>query len=65
MIQDLFGAYDANVHAIMKNAITEETAGVGVIADKTKRKDPRYKNSLTVDIQPGTQRKMMKALQLI
>lgn len=65
MIQDLFGAYDANVHAIMKNAITEETAGVGTIANSRQRRDPRYKNSLTVDVQPGTQRKMMKALRLI
>jgi hypothetical protein len=59
IIKDLFGAYDEQVHDIMKNNIKEDAAGVGVIAS------PRYKNSLTVDVQPGTQRKMMRALRLI
>ena len=49
----------------MKNNIKEDAAGVGVIASKKQRNDPRYKNSLTVDVQPGTQRKMMRALRLI
>jgi len=65
IIKDLFGAYDEQVHDIMKNNIKEDAAGVGVIASKKQRNDPRYKNSLTVDVQPGTQRKMMRALRLI
>lgn len=65
IIQDLFGAYDEQVHNIMKNNIKEDAAGVGVIASKKQRNDPRYKNSLTIDVQPGTQRKMMRALRLI
>lgn len=65
IIQDLFGAYDEQVHNIMKSHITEDAAGVGVVASKKQRNDPRYKNSLTVDVQPGTPRKMMRALRLI
>lgn len=65
MIQDLFGAYDNDVYAIMRQHIHEDAAGVGVIASKKQRNDPRYKNSITVDVQPGTPRKMMKALRLI
>lgn len=65
IITDLFGAYDEHVHSIMSANIKEDAAGVGVIASKKQRNDPRYKNSLTVDVQPGTQRKMMRALHLI
>jgi hypothetical protein len=65
MIQDLFGAYDDDVYAIMRQHIHEDAAGVGVIASHRQRNDPRYKNSLTVDVKPGTQRKIMKALRLI
>ena len=64
IIIDLFGSYDEQVHNIMKHHISEDAAGVGVIANKKQRNDPRYKNSLTVDVQPGTQRKMMRALHL-
>ena len=56
IIKDLFGAYDEQVHDIMKNNIKEDAAGVGVIASKKQRNDPRYKNSLTVDVQPGSVR---------
>ena len=65
MIKDLFGAYNQDAHRIMRNALQEDAAGVGVIASKKQRKDPRYLNSLTVDIQPGAQRKMMRAMHLI
>lgn len=65
IIKDLFGAYDSEVHAIMSKALHEDAAGVGVIASKKQRRDPRYLNSLTVDVQPGTPRKMMKAMRLI
>jgi hypothetical protein len=49
----------------MKQHIHEDAAGVGVIASNKQRRDPRYLNSLTVDVQPGTQRKMMRAMRLI
>jgi hypothetical protein len=49
----------------MRSQIHEDAAGVGVIASKKQRKDPRFSNSLTVDVQPGAQRKMMRALKLI
>lgn len=65
IIQDLFGAFDLEVYAIMHSQIQEAAAGVGVIADKKQRRDPRYSNSMTVDVNPGTQRKMMRALGLI
>lgn len=65
IVQDLFGAYDEDVYAIMRSQIHEDAAGVGVIASKKQRKDPRFSNSLTVDVQPGAQRKMMRALKLI
>jgi hypothetical protein len=65
IIRDLFGAYSNEVFAIMKNRIQEDAAGVGVVASRSQRRDPRYKNSLTVDVQPGTPRKMMRALRLI
>ena len=65
IIRDLFGSYDEHVHQIMKQHIHEDAAGVGVIASNKQRRDPRYLNSLTVDVQPGTQRKMMRAMRLI
>ena len=65
IIKDLFGSYDAEVHKIMQSALHEDAAGVGVIASKKQKRDPRYSNSMTVDIQPGAQRKMMRALSLI
>lgn len=65
IIKDLFGAYDEEVYNIMKNQIKEDAAGVGVIASSKQRRDPRYSNSMTVDVQPGSQRKMMRALKLI
>ncbi len=65
IIKDLFGAYSDEVFAIMKNRIHEDAAGVGVVASKSQRRDPRYKNSLTIDVQPSTPRKMMRALRLI
>lgn len=65
MVKDLFGAYDAEVHRIMQNALHEDAAGVGVVASKKQSRDPRYSNSLTVDVRPGTPRKMQRAMHLI
>lgn len=65
IVQDLFGNFDEEVFAIMRNQLQEEIAGVGVIASTKQRKDPRYSNSLTVDVHPGTPRKNMKAMRLI
>lgn len=44
----------------------EDAAGVGVIAKNRKMaRDPRYSTSMTKDIKPGTDRKMMRAMRLI
>jgi hypothetical protein len=42
----------------------EETGGVGVIASKKQAKDPRYSNSLTVDVKPGAIQKNLRAFRL-
>ena len=42
----------------------EEAAGVGVIASKKQKNDPRYSHSLTVDVRPDTPKKNRKALGL-
>lgn len=65
IIKDLFGNYDTDVHQIMISALSEDAAGVGVIAAKKLSKDPRYSNSFTSDIHPTTPRKMLKAMRLI
>jgi hypothetical protein len=43
----------------------EDAAGVGVVASKKQKNDPRYKTSLTVDVHPDTPKKNMRALRLI
>ena len=45
--------------------IDEDAAGVGVIASKKQKNDPRYSMSLTKDVRPGQDKKNMKALDLI
>ena len=49
----------------VNNQLTEDAAGVGVIASKSQKNDPRYKTSLTVDVHPDTAIKNMRALKLI
>jgi hypothetical protein len=45
--------------------ITEDAAGVGVVAtNKKMARDPRYSHSMTVDVRPDTPQKNMKALRL-
>jgi hypothetical protein len=65
MITDLFGAYDQQIHDLMRNRIQEDAAGVGVIASRRQARDPRYSTSLTVDVHPDTPKKNMRALRLI
>jgi len=48
-----------------ENKIPEDAAGVGVVASKKQKNDPRYKTSLTVDVHPDTPKKNMRALRLI
>ena len=50
---------------VRNNKISEEAAGVGQIATAKQKNDPRYKTSLTVDVQPDTPAKNMKAMHLI
>jgi cytidyltransferase-like protein len=45
-------------------AITEEAAGVGVVASKKQAKDPRYSMSLTKDVRPGQVNKSLRAFRL-
>lgn len=46
------------------NRIKEEAAGVGVIANKKQRKDPRYSMSLTKDVKPGAIQRSLRAFRL-
>ena len=53
--------YDA-VRSGMK--LTEDAAGVGVIANKKQAKDPRYSMSLTVDVKPGETERQLRKMHL-
>jgi len=67
IIKDLFGQYTREVHDLMMSKlanVSEDAAGVGVIASKRQRNDPRYKTSLTVDVAPGTLNKTLRAFKL-
>ena len=47
------------------NIFNEDAAGVGVVAtNKKMAKDPRYSTSMTVDVQPNTPQKNLKAFRL-
>ena len=58
---------DALYNAVRKGMnITEEAAGVGVVAtNKKMARDPRYSTSMTVDVKPSTPRKNAKAFKLV
>ena len=45
-------------------AMAEDAAGVGVIANKKQKNDPRYSMSMTQDVGPGEDKKNMKKLHL-
>ncbi len=44
--------------------VSEDAAGVGVIASKKQKNDPRYSMSLTKDVRPGEDKRNMKKLHL-
>jgi hypothetical protein len=46
------------------DTMSEDAAGVGVIASKKQKNDPRYSMSLTKDVGPGEDKKNMKKLHL-
>jgi hypothetical protein len=50
---------------LVERMLDEFAAGVGVVASKKQKNDPRYKTSLTVDVHPDTPKKNMRALRLI
>jgi hypothetical protein len=50
---------------LAERMLDEFAAGVGVVASKKQKNDPRYKTSLTVDVHPDTPKKNMRALRLI
>ena len=52
--------------APLVKGVTEDAAGVGVIAQNKKMaKDPRYSMSITKDVQPGQDKKNLRAWRLI
>ena len=44
--------------------LDEDAAGVGVIASKKQKKDPRYSMSMSVDVGPGADKKAQRQLSL-
>jgi hypothetical protein len=59
---DLTKELYAAVRSGMK--ITEDAAGVGVIANKSQAKDPRYMMSLTKDVRPGETDRQLRKMKL-
>jgi hypothetical protein len=49
----------------VNNQLTEDAGGVGVIANKKLKNDPRYKTSLTVDVKPDSPLKNLRAFRLV
>jgi hypothetical protein len=54
----------AGAVSLAKPAMAEDAAGVGVIASKKQKNDPRYSMSMTQDVGPGEDKKNMKKLHL-
>jgi len=49
----------------IKSGVTEDAAGVGVVAkNKKMAKDPRYSMSITKDVKPSTPKNMLRAFRL-
>ena len=61
--EDLSPMGTSTVSPISGN-VKEEAAGVGVIANKKQRKDPRYSTSLTKDVKPGAIQHSLRAFRL-
>ncbi len=53
-----------NKNEDIESGVAEDAAGVGVIASKKEKNDPRYSMSLTKDVRPGEDKKNMKKLHL-
>ena len=54
----------AAIVARLEKNVSEDAAGVGVIANKKQKNDPRYSMSMTQDVGPGEDKKNMKKLHL-
>lgn len=61
--EDLSPMGQSTVSPISGN-VKEEAAGVGVIANKKTRKDPRYSTSLTKDVKPGAIQHALRGFRL-
>lgn len=61
--EDLSPMGTSTVSPISGN-VQEEAAGVGVIANKKQRKDPRYSTSLTKDVKPGAIQHALRGFRL-
>ena len=73
IIADLFGKYTREAEQIMNakiptqqaEPVQEEAAGVGVVAkNKKMARDPRYSMSMSVDVDPSTPDKNLRAFNL-
>ena len=66
-IQAVAEKYRLNPKAFVygpSKSMSEDAAGVGVIANKKQKNDPRYSMSMTQDVGPGEDKKNMKKLHL-
>lgn len=61
--EDLSPMGQSTVSPISGN-LEEEAAGVGVVANKKQRKDPRYSTSLTKDVKPGAIQHALRGFRL-
>ena len=55
----------AHLTKMINQKLSEDAAGVGVIANKNQANDPRYSMSLTQDVRPGQVEKSLAAFHLI
>jgi hypothetical protein len=63
----MYGRDDAELGRILDKipqAVNEEAAGVGVIANKKQAQDPRYSMSLSRDVRPGEVGRQLKKMHL-
>jgi hypothetical protein len=63
----MYGRDDAELGRILDKipqAVNEEAAGVGVVANKKQAQDPRYSMSLTRDVRPGEVGRQLKKMHL-
>lgn len=63
----MYGRDDAELGRILDKipqTVTEEAAGVGVVANKKQVNDPRYSMSITKDVRPGEVGRQLKKMHL-